>query len=488
MRGVNDLQPIVDVLDAGVASGRYGSIFLEFDQETVTKIIYILKFRADHYANLIPWRIFMKKALLFSLILLTACAVIFAAPSRDSGRITLRMGDCHPDRNGGVGSVLERINAEFKALHPNVDFEVESLQDQPWQEKARIYATANQLPDVFKWWSFPNMINPFVNARHLERLNKADFARFNYLPGALESCEVNGALYGVPASGDMWVIYVNKAVFQRAGVPLPSTWEEVITSVPIFRAQNITPLVTNGLEGWPLSIFFDNILQRINGDYNRNYNAIDRVSGVRFTDQDFVQAARYIQTMISAGVFNTNLTTSDYGDAQNQFVQERAAMYMMGSWEMGMATNPGFSQSFRSNLDVIKFPTIQTGRGTVDEPMVWFGGNFVVSANSRNKTLALDYIKFLAEKFGTYCWESGAGFPAQRVTARPSDSEVSKKLLQFSADAKTVSGKAPGLDYGKTNAFKEEHQELIRQLCALIITPEEFCRRLDAAADLDARQ
>ena len=430
----------------------------------------------------------MKKIFVVLLVFLAAASLVFAGGGKDTGKIVLKMGDCHPDRNGGVGSVLERINSEFKASHPNVEFAVESYQDQPWQEKARIYATANQLPDVFKWWSFPNMMNPFIKAGHIEKLNKSDFAAFGYLPGALESCEVDGVLYGVPASGDMWVLYVNKGLFEKAGVPLPSTWEDIIAAVPKFKAQNITPLVTNGMEGWPLCIFFDNIVQRINGDFTRNYNAIDRKGGVKFTDPDFVQAAKYIQDLVKAGVFNSNLTTSDYGDAQNQFLQERAAIYMTGSWEMGMATNTGFSQSFRDNLDVIKFPSIQGGKGTVDNPMVWFGGNFVVSANSKNKAMALEYIKFLAEKFGGYCWETGAGFPAQKVNPQPGDSAVSKKLLQFSAEAKGISGKAPGLDYGKTNAFKEEHQELIRQLCSLIITPEVFCQRLDAAAEQDSKE
>ena len=430
----------------------------------------------------------MKRILMFSLILLMASTMVFATGARDSGKIILKMGDCHPDRNGGVGSVLERINAEFKASHPNVEFAVESYQDQPWQEKARIYATANQLPDVFKWWTFPNMIVPFINAGHIEKLNKNDFAKFGYLPGALESCEIDGVLYGIPASGDMWVIYVNKGLFQRAGVPYPQTWEDIVESIPKFRAINITPVVTDGLDGWPLSITFDNIAQRFNGDFNRNYNAIDRKGGVKFTDPDFVQTARYLQDLVRAGVFSTNLTTSDYGDSQNQFVQERAAMYIMGSWEMGMATNTGFSQSFRDNLDVIKFPAVRGGKGTVDNPMVWFGGNFVVSANSKNKALAIEYIKYLGEKFGGYCWEMGAGFPAQAVTPRASDSDVSKKLLQYSAEAKTISGRAPGLDYGKTGAFKEEHQELMRQLFALIITPEVFAQRMDAAAEQDSKQ
>jgi raffinose/stachyose/melibiose transport system substrate-binding protein len=430
----------------------------------------------------------MKKLFVFFVFIIVAASLVFTGCTRDSGKIVINMGDCHPDRYGGVGAVLERINEEFIAAHPNVEFNIESLQDQPWQEKVRIYAIANQLPDVFKWWTYPSMMLPYINDGFLEKLNKNDFTGFDFLPGALESCVFDGELYGIPASGDMWVIYVNRSLFERAGVPLPTSWENIIASVPVFRARNITPLVTNGLEGWPLCIFFDNIVQRINGDFSRLYDAIDRKNGVRFTDPDFVQAARYIQNLIRTGVFNANLTTSDYGDAQNQFIQERAAMYMMGSWEMGMAANPNFPQSFRDNLDVIRFPVIQGGLGTAEDTMLWFGGNFVVSSRSQNKEMVIEYIKFLAERFGAYCWEMGAGFPAQKITPHPDDSYVSKKLLQFSSEAASVSGKAPGLDYGKTSVFKEEFQELIRQLAAMLLTPEEFARRLDAAAERDSRE
>ena len=423
-----------------------------------------------------------------SLILLLACALAFAAGRGDQGRTVLRIGDNYPDRHGGMGAVVERINNEFMAANPNVRIEVESMQDQPWQDSVRIYATANRLPDIIKWWTFPNMMNPLIEGRHLLPLNKSDYTGFGFLPGALESNEFNGVFYGIPVSGDMWVLFVNRALFQQTGLPIPTTWEEIIASVPTFRAQGITPLATNGLEGWPLSIFYDAVVQRINGDFNRNYNAITRSAGVRFTDPDFIQAARYIQDMVRAGVFNTNLTTSDYGDAQNMFIQGRAAMYMMGSWEMGMATNPNFRQTFRDNLDVIKFPVIQGGRGSVNEAMTWFGGNFVVAANTRVPDIAQAYMKFMAERIGPYAWEMGGGFQAQRVNPRPSDSAVSRKLLQFSSEATTVSGRAPGLDYGITSVFKEEHQELMRQLCSLVITPEDFARRLDAAAELDARR
>jgi raffinose/stachyose/melibiose transport system substrate-binding protein len=152
----------------------------------------------------------------------------------------------------------------------------------------------------------------------------------------------------------------------------------------------------------------------------------------------------------------------------------------MGSWEMALATDTNFSENFRNNLDVIKFPLIEGGKAVIDDLLAWYGGNFIISANSKNKDLAYEYLQFFAERFGDYAWEIQACFPAQKVTPRDTDTPVSKKLLAIAAAANTTGG-TPGLDRSD-NIFKEDHQELIRQLCALLITPEEFAAQLDASA------
>ena len=407
---------------------------------------------------------------------------VFAGGKTDTKKsdekIVLKMGDNLPDRKNGYGAVIEKINAEFTAAHPNVEIVTESYQDQPWQEKVKIYATANQLPDVLKYWSFSGMMKPLIDAGLLEKMNIQDFKSYGYMAGSLEGNVYDGNLYGIPISGDMWVIYVNKGLFDKAGVPLPKSWEDIIASVPKFRALGITPLVTNGKEGWPLCELFDNIAQRINGDFTRVDAAITR--GAKYTDPDFVAAADYIQKLVKAGVFQENLSTSDYGDARNMFGQERAAMYMMGSWEMSLATDPNFSEDFQNDLDVIKFPVIQGGKGSADDVLAWFGGNYIISSTSKHPDLAYEYVKLLGKRFGELAWETQACFPAQKVTPRDSDTLVSKKLLQIAADAKSTSG-TPGLDRSDS-VFKEDHQELIRQLCALMITPEEFAKSLDASA------
>ncbi|MCL2878987.1 MAG: hypothetical protein FWF29_01965, partial [Treponema sp.] len=151
-----------------------------------------------------------------------------------------------------------------------------------------------------------------------------------------------------------------------------------------------------------------------------------------------------------------------------------------------LASDQNFSQNFRDNLDVIKFPVVTGGKGTIDDLLAWFGGNYIMSADSKNQDMANKYLKFLAEKFGAYAWEAGAFFPAQRVSPLPTDTVVAKGLLQIAADAKTTSG-TPGLDYSNS-VFKEDHQELIRQLCSLLISPEDFCKKLDASAEQASKE
>lgn len=427
-----------------------------------------------------------RKFSLIMLCIIMATTMVFAQGAREgkgAEKIVLRMGDNIPDRATGWGAVIERINSEFIAAHPGVEITTESYQDQAWQEKVKIYATANQLPDVMKYWSFSTLLEPLVDGNFVEPLDMKTFEQYGYIAGSLESNIYGGTLYGIPVSADLWVIFVNKALFQKAGVPLPKTWEDVVASVPKFKAIGVIPMVTDGMDGWPLCELFDNIQQRISGSFQPVADAIERKA--KYTDQNFLETARYIQNLVKAGVFQSDLVTSDYGASRNLFGQERAAMYMMGSWEMGLATDSNFSESFRQNLDVIEFPIIAGGKGAATDLLAWYGGNYVVNAKSKHKDLALEYVKYYAKVFPVYAWETQATFPAQKVEARSDDTLVAKKLLDLAANATSTSG-TPGLDRS-TAAFKETHQDLMRRLMSNIITPEAFLAELDAAAEKAAK-
>ncbi len=399
--------------------------------------------------------------------------------------ITLKMADPHPDRLNGWGAVIEQINTEFKAANPGVDIVTESYQDQALQQKIKIYATARQLPDVFKYWSFSTRLKPLAEGGFLSPLNKADFAQYGYVPGSLESNVYDGKLYGIPVSADFWVIYYNKQLFKEAGVSAPpKTVEELEALAPKFKAKGIIPMVTDGKDAWPLSITYDVLCERVNGDFSRQQAALDRKA--KFTDPDFVEGARQYQKFIQSGLFQEDLTVSDYGASRNLFGQGKAAMYIMGPWEMGLATDKNFSDDFRANVDAFKFPVLKNGKGKVNDLEAWFGGDYVISSTSKYQDLDLKYLKFYASRFPTLAWEKGAAFPAQHVDARASDTPVAKTLLTILADAKQVSGTTT-IDRS-TPQFSEDHLNAIRELSSGLITPEQFCGKLDASAQKASEQ
>jgi hypothetical protein len=95
--------------------------------------------------------------------------------------------------------------------------------------------------------------------------------------------------------------------------------------------------------------------------------------------------------------------------------------------------------------------------------------------------MGVKYLQYLAKRWPALAWEKQAGYPAQKVTARDSDTPLAKSLLAIGAAAKSTSG-TPSLDRS-TPQFKDDIQKAVGELCAGITTPEEFCKKVDAAAE-----
>lgn len=397
----------------------------------------------------------------------------------ESGKpVVIKMGDNLPDRSNGLGAVAETVNQEFIRLHPEVSFEVESYQDQAYQQKIKIYATAGQLPDVMKYWSFSTLLQPLVESKLVEPLDRNAVKDLPWLPGALEGNVYDGELYGIPTSADLWVVFYNEAIFDEVGVEIPATFAGMKAAAAKLSAAGYIPAVTDGKDGWPLSISYDNILWRVTGDYSVMEEAL--AGKKSFTDPEFLKAAELYQEVFhSSGIFRNDLVTTDYGAARNLFGQEQAAMYIMGAWELGMASDPNFSERFRSNVHATRFPVLRGGEDQRDNLVAWYGGNYIVKADSKHKDLAMEYIKLYSEIYADVMWDLQAGFPAQAIQPSDKDNDLAKDLLQIAGEAKETSG-TTSLDRLDA-AFKEAHQKLCKDLAAGVITPEQFCKDMDVA-------
>lgn len=276
-----------------------------------------------------------------------------ATANAPAEKITLKFFTALADRANGSGKVEQDIIDAYMKEHPNVKIEVEALQDEPYKSKIKVYASSNQMPDIIQAWGQPSFLSPLLDNDLLLELNSADFEGDQFVSGSMDGFSKDGKLYGLPRSADYMVMFYNKKIFADNGIEVPKTTADLLAAVKTLRANKINPIAMNGMDAWTLPIWYEFVAQRQNGDFNKMDEAVARK--ISFNDPSLVAAATEMQDFANAKGFADGWLTADYGAARNLFGQGQAAMFFMGAWESGLATDVNFSEEFRNNVGAFAF-------------------------------------------------------------------------------------------------------------------------------------
>ncbi|MBJ6362667.1 ABC transporter substrate-binding protein [Paenibacillus sp. GCM10012307] len=398
-------------------------------------------------------------------------------------QVKLKFFSALADRSNGPGKIEQNLIDAYMNDNPNVKIEVEALQDEPYKAKMKVYASSNDIPDIIQSWGQASFIKPLINAGLLLELNEADFASSKFVAGATDGFSQDGKLYGLPRNTDFFVVYYNKKLFEDHGVKVPGTTQELKEAAAALRKAGVNPIASNGMDGWSLPIWFEYVAQRHNGDFNK----IDAVLNGQATfsgDADFLAAATEFQEFAVIKGLADGFITADYGTSRNMFGQGQAAMYLMGNWEAGLATDENFPEDFRNNVGAIPYPASDKGKTT--DVAAWFGGGYSVAKNSKHPEEAVKFLQyfFAPENWAKQLWQTGSGTPAQNFDEflTGDETELQKQLIGIFSSISSSSG-TPVQDNG-TDEFKTKVMEAHQNLLSQLITPEAFLKELDAAVAL----
>jgi raffinose/stachyose/melibiose transport system substrate-binding protein len=411
-----------------------------------------------------------------------------AEPPKDN-KVTIKFFSNLPDRASGQGKLEQMLIDNYIKENPNVTIQLEALQDEPYKQKFKAYASGNSIPDIYMVWGQPSFFNPVMEAGYAAELNAADFKDYQFFNGALDGFSLNGKLYGLPRNTDYMVLYYNKALFESNGVKVPETFEEVIAAAKTFRAKGIAPIAINGKDKWAISLLYQDLVIKEGGNQKLIYDAIN--GKVKFTEDPILKkAAEDVKALMDVKGFQDSFVAADYGAANNLFAQEKAAMYYMGAWEVGMDSNPNFSDSFKKNVDVVKFPGPSAGAGKSTDMLAWNGGGYAVSANSPVKDEAIKLLKYIMkpENWAKNGWQLGLVVPGQKYDSYLTGKETNlqKKVTEVLSSTTSMSGTS--WNDSLTPDFKTSSENLSQELAAGMLTPEKFLEEMDkAAADASAK-
>ncbi|MGO4945712.1 ABC transporter substrate-binding protein [Blautia sp. Sow4_E7] len=398
-------------------------------------------------------------------------------------QVTLKVFSNLPDRKNGQGLVEQMIIDEYMEENPNVNIEVEALDEEAYKTKFKAYSMEG-MSDVVSIWGQPAFLDEVLDAGVLAELNQDDYADYGFISGSLDGFMKDGKLYGLPRNTDVAGFYYNQKIFEDNGWEIPTTYDELLTLAGEIKDKGIVPLAMDGGDGWPLAVYLSDILFKLTGS---DYSSVvsNAISTGDFSDENLKKATELLKESADAGLFQNGYDSQDYGTAMNLFTNGQAAMFYMGSWEASMALNEDIPEEVRTNIRVFTMPVIDGGKGTATDIAAWNGGGYAVSADSEVKDEAIKFLNYMyqPDKLSKYGWENGVGMSAQDQSAYMTgdETELQMQFVDAVNNATSVSG-TPINDCGPS-AFKTSIESEIQSVSNGSVDVDEFLETIGAACN-----
>ncbi|MBO5502841.1 MAG: extracellular solute-binding protein [Clostridia bacterium] len=360
---------------------------------------------------------------------------------------------------------------EFQQAYPWI--KLESIQEDVnlWNEKGETLALSNQLPDVF-YWNAGGILKALVDSGDIMPLNKylSDDILLRLEGGTLTDMTFDGKIYQLPYTRACSVLYCNTELFDKYGVKIPETWDELLTAVETFRAAGVTPMALGGKDRWPTNMYTDILTLRFAGDAACRA-AYYKTEGATFMTKDWLDGMAAFQQLVDMGAFPENAIALTRDESEVPYLNGEIPMYVHGQWFAG-----SLSPEMLQKVKAVAFPAV--GRGYDDQFMGGAAEGFCVSAHTQHPDEAYLLCSFLAERLSFNGFIHGAGLPAWKAdfSAYSNLNPVLMQIFEATASAESF------LLWGNTALSGDDAtliEDTVYDLLAGELDPEGWCAEME---------
>ena len=277
--------------------------------------------------------------------------------------------------------------AGFNEEYPDIKVNVDVTPFANYWTKLQTQGSSDTLPDLF-WMNGPNFQLYAANGKLAPITGEVEAGAIDpdqYSSALNELYTYDGTQYGVPKDFDTIGVWMNKALFDKAGVPMPSkdwTWDEFQqTGAELSEKLEADGAygAAGGMDGQ--TTYYDTIFQAggsvVSSDGKQSeYDTKASEAGLQFwTD--------LIESGASPSIKQLTDTTAD-----QWFTSGKLAMYQGGSWFRSALTGTDLEK------DVVVYP-LPKGK---EQATVIHGVSNVVAEGSKDKAAAQALQAYLASK------------------------------------------------------------------------------------------
>ncbi len=249
----------------------------------------------------------------------TAFAGSHSAPLTGELRIISDMSNPAPR------AVMEKLAADFDAMHPDLTVNLEIVDREAWKTQIRNALSANP-PDVVNWYAATRM-TPYVDAGLFMDISdlwaEPEFEALASTKGAMT---LNGAQWGVPYTYYQWGVYYRADIFAELGLEEPKTWDEELANCQAILDSGRKCYTIGTKFLWTAGGWFDYINSRTNGyDFH-----IQLANGeVPWTDPRVRATFENWRQLIDMGAFIDDHQTYSWQEALPFILEGQATAYLI---------------------------------------------------------------------------------------------------------------------------------------------------------------
>ncbi|GAA2993621.1 ABC transporter substrate-binding protein [Streptosporangium longisporum] len=328
--------------------------------------------------------------------------------------------------DSAMGKAWTEAVKQFEASHPGVTVKFEEKAFEQIRQSAGMILNSDEAPDVMEYnkgnatagllskQGLLTDLTPEVTRRGWDKLLSPSLqttARYDER-GVMGS----GKWFGVPNYAEYVMVYYNKDAFKKAGVEVPTTFEEFTEVLDTFAKKGTTPIAMGGAEYPAQHIFYQLALSKAQRPW---VDAFQLYKGkVDFKGPEFTYAADTFADWVKKGYIGKDSAAVKAEDMGVSFIGGKYPILISGSWWYGRFVSD--VKDFEWGSFLWPGDTMSAGSS---------GNVWVVPENAKNKDLAYDFIDITMKKEIQNLLGNSGGIPVAADTAAITDAK-SKELIE----------------------------------------------------------
>ncbi|MBB4570888.1 ABC transporter substrate-binding protein [Rhizobium leucaenae] len=286
----------------------------------------------------------------------------------------------------------------------------------------RQFEKGGWLADISGFLKDPSLTDP--------SLVESDFAE----AGLKFAKDSNGVLRSLPFSVDYWIVYWNKALFEKKGLAYPQTFEEMANAAEALtdKSTNTYGFVARGLKNANTPVWTAFML-----GYGTTPLSPD--GKLRTTSPEAIEAAKLYQRLMTKAA-PPGVSGFNWAESQSAFLQGK-----IGMWFDGVGFAPPIENPEKSRVvGQVGYSVIPKGPSA--QAAATFGDGIGVTAASQKKEAAYLFCQWvISHDMGARLLQAGAGVPFRQSVLEDQKVREGVKMPGAWLDAVVGSGKVSAL-------------------------------------------